>query len=504
MAGTSRSGASTPRPTEVDVLVIGAGISGIGVAHHLATLRPGQTFAVLESRAEIGGTWSLFRYPGVRSDSDMPTFGYGFRPWPHRTTIAEGRTILEYLRDTIDEADIGEHLHFGHRVTAADFDSATGHWTVTTEVAGSGATAVFVSRFLFLGTGYYDYESAHTPDFPGAEAFEGQVIHPQFWPEDLDYQGKRVVVIGSGATAITLVPSMAKYARHVTMLQRSPSYVLTIPADDAIGAALRTLLGPERAYRLVRRRNIALHRILFRLCRRLPKLMRRALIGHVRSRLPRHFDVDTHFSPRYNPWDQRLCMTPNGELFRTIASGQASVVTDHIARFTRDGILLESGQELAADLIVTATGLRTLPFGQVALSVDGAPVHLPDRVAFKAMMLSGVPNLAYAIGYSNISWTLKVDLVAEHLCRLLDHMDTHGYDVVEPVLDDSAGTERLPLLDLDAGYVQRGIDDFPSAGAAGPWTLAHAYEADVDRLRHGPVEDPALRFTTVPRPARVG
>ncbi|GAA4697679.1 NAD(P)/FAD-dependent oxidoreductase [Pseudonocardia yuanmonensis] len=485
----------------VDVLVVGAGISGIGMAHHLRARRPSTSFAVVEARSVIGGTWSLFRYPGIRSDSDMPTFGYGFRPWPHRATIAAGGSILAYLRDTVDEADLAQHIHLGHRVTAADFDTHTGRWTVTTRV-GDG-TATFVARFLFLGTGYYDYDRAHVPEFRGVSDFRGAVVHPQFWPEDLDYHGKRVVVIGSGATAVTLVPTLAERAAHVVMLQRSPSYVLSIPAEDRVGAALRVLLGPERAHRLVRRRNIALSRGLFRACRRFPRLMHRVLVASVRSRLPRHFDVDTHFRPRYDPWDQRLCMAPDGDLFRALSSGRASVVTDRIDRFTPTGVQLESGQHLAADVVVTATGLDMLAFGRIALSVDGKRVDVADRVAFKSMMLSGVPNLAFALGYSNISWTLKVDLVAEHLCRLLDHMDAHGHDVVEPVHEDP-DAERHPLLDLSAGYVARGIAAFPKAGGSGPWTQAHAYEQDVKRLRHGPVEDPALRFRATAPLVQVG
>lgn len=489
----------TGSSTDVDVLIVGAGISGIGTAHHLATRRPGTSFAILEGRDEIGGTWSLFRYPGVRSDSDMPTFGYGFKPWPHRRAIADGHTIVDYLRRAVADDGIGRHIRFGHKVIGADFDTRTARWTVTART-GDGATAVVTSRFLFLGTGYYDYDSGFTPEFAGVEDFRGRVVHPQFWPDDLDYTGKRVVVIGSGATAVTLVPAMADRAGHVTMLQRSPSYVLSVPAVDVVATALTWVLGPERAHRIVRRKNIAQARGLYKACMRAPTLMRKLLIAQVRARLPRHFDVDTHFTPRYNPWDQRLCMVPDGDLFATLSSGRASVVTDAITRFTPDGVLLESGQELAADVIVTATGLSMLPFGRIGLSVDEQPVHLPDRVAFKAMMVSGVPNLAYALGYSNISWTLKIDLVAEHLCRLLDHMDAHGYDTVEPVLDDP-GMARSPLLDLDAGYVRRGISAFPHAGDSGPWTAAHAYETDVERLRDGPVEDPALRFAAVRIPA---
>lgn len=478
--------------TDFDVLIVGAGISGIGAAYHLKTRRPGTSFAVLEGRDSIGGTWSLFQYPGIRSDSDMPTFGYSFKPWTHRKSIADGHIIMDYLQQTVSENGLAEHIRFGYRVQRADFDSSEGRWTVTAQ-SGSDTTT-FTARFLFMGTGYYDYEAGYTPEFSGVEDFEGQVIHPQHWPEDLDYSGKRVVVIGSGATAVTLIPSMADKTSHITMLQRSPSYVFSIPAEDAIANTLNKLLGHDRAYQVVRRKNIALARGMFKACKRAPKLMRRLLIANVARQLPKHFDVDTHFSPRYDPWDQRLCMVPNGDLFKTISSGKASIVTDRIVRFTKTGLLLESGQELAADIIVTATGLNMCAFGKIQLSVDGKPVHLPDKTIYKAMMLSGVPNLAFAVGYTNISWTLKVDLVCEHFCRLLDYMDEHGYAIVEPVLDDP-NMERVPAMDMSSGYVQRGIAKFPRGGTRGPWAFKHAYEMDAERLREGPVEDEALRFT---------
>lgn len=482
--------------TDFDVLIVGAGISGIGAAYHLKTRRPGTSFVVLEAHDSIGGTWWLHRYPGIRSDSDMPTFGYSFKPWTHRKSIADGHIILDYLQQTVTENGLGEHIRFGYRVLTAEFSSAEARWTVTAQQSGTGETTTFTARFLFLGTGYYDHEAGFSPEFAGVEDFEGQLIHPQHWPTDLDYTGKRVVVIGSGATAVTLIPSMADKVGHITMLQRSPSYVFSIPAEDPLANTLNRVLGHDRAYKIVRRKNIAMSRGMFKACKRAPKLMRRLLIANVRRQLPKHFDVDTHFTPRYDPWDQRLCMVPNGDLFKAISSGKASVVTDRIARFTKTGILLESGQELAADIVVTATGLNMSPFGKIALSVDGQQVHLPDTTIYKAMMLSGVPNLAFAVGYTNISWTLKVDLVCEHFCRLLDYMGAHGYGTVEPVLDDP-DMKRVPAMDMSSGYVQRGIAKFPRGGTKGPWAFKHAYELDAERLREGPVEDDALKFTRV-------
>lgn len=479
---------------DVDVLIVGAGISGIGAAYHLKTRRPGTSFVVLEAHDSIGGTWNLFQYPGIRSDSDMPTFGYSFKPWTHRKSIADGHVILDYLQQTVTENGLGEHIRFGYRVLDAEFDSQQGRWTVTAAHDDSDETTIFTARFLFLGTGYYDHEAGFAPEFSGAADFQGELIHPQHWPADLDYTGKRVVVIGSGATAVTLIPSMADKVGHITMLQRSPSYVFSIPAEDPIANALNKVLSHDRAYKIVRRKNIAVSRGLFKACQRAPKLMRTLLIANVRRQLPKHFDVDTHFTPRYDPWDQRLCMVPNGDLFKAISSGKASVVTDRIVRFTPTGIRLESGQELVADIIVTATGLNMVPFGRIQLSVDGQQVHLPETTIYKTMMLSGVPNLAFAVGYTNISWTLKVDLVCEHFCRLLDYMDAHGHGTVEPVLDDP-DMERVPAMDLSSGYVQRAIAAFPRGGTDGPWAFKHAYEMDAERLRDGPVEDGALRFT---------
>jgi len=493
---------SETAPRDFDVLIVGAGISGIGTAYHLKTRAPGKTFAILEGRDAIGGTWDLFRYPGIRSDSDMPTFGFGFKPWTHKKSIAEAHLILDYLQETVSENGLDTHIRFGHRVVSAEFSSPTGRWTVTARRSGSDETVEFTARYLFSGTGYYDYESGYTPDFEGVEDFAGQIVHPQHWPEDLDYTGKRVVIIGSGATAVTLVPSMCGKAEHVTMLQRSPGYVLSLPAADAIANTLNRVLGPQRAYPIIRRKNVLVQRAIFKLCRRFPKLMRRLLMADVRRRLPKGYDVDTHFSPSYDPWDQRLCMVPDGDLFKAISSGGASVVTDRIDRFTPSGIRLASGRHIDADIVVTATGLNLRPLGGIALTVDGQPVDTAQTTVYKSMMLSGVPNFVFAFGYTNSSWTLKVDLICEHFCRLLEHMDTHGHTTVAPVLDDP-DMERVPMLDLSAGYVQRRIASFPRAGTRGPWTMAMAYEQDVERLREGPVADPALQFATN-RPASIG
>jgi cation diffusion facilitator CzcD-associated flavoprotein CzcO len=489
---------ATPDPqtpsatTHFDVLIVGAGISGIGAAYHLKTRLPGKTFAILEGRDAIGGTWDLFRYPGIRSDSDLHTFGYEFKPWTDDDAIAGADKILAYLQETLDENDLAGHIRFGHRILGADWSSRAARWTVRAQRTATGEVVELTCGALFAATGYYDYEAGFTPDFEGRDDFAGQVIHPQQWPEDLDYSGKRVVVIGSGATAVTLIPAMADAAEHVTMLQRSPSYVMSLPAKDPIANGLRRVLPERAAYRLTRLMNIWRQRFIYNLSRRRPQLVRRAIRAMTKAQLPAGYPVDTHFKPRYNPWDERLCAVPDGDLFKAIRRGQASVVTDHIARFTERGILLQSGTELEADIIVTATGLNLLAFGGMELNVDGKPVVLGDCLAYKSMMLSGVPNFAFSVGYTNSSWTLKVDLVCEHFCRLLEHMDARGVDTVLPVADDAV--ERRPLLDFNAGYVQRAIDRFPKQGTSGPWTVAMSVKADRARLRRGPVEDAALRF----------
>lgn len=470
----------------VDVVIVGAGLSGIGAAHYLQDRLPGWTYAVLEAREAIGGTWDLFRYPGVRSDSDMQTLGYRFRPWTAAEAIADGPAILEYVRDTAREAGIDERVRFGHRVRRASW--ADGRWTV--EIEGREPIAC---RFLYVCGGYYRYDAGYLPEFPEADAFRGEIIHPQFWPEDFDYTGKRVVVIGSGATAVTLVPAMTEQAAHVTMLQRSPSYILSIPTRDPLAIKLRNLLGDRRGYQVTRWKNVAVSTLVYQLSQRFPRLMRRLLRKFVTARLPAGFDVDLHFNPTYGPWDQRLCLVPDGDLFRVLRHGKASMVTDRIERFTEDGIALASGKTLEADVIVTATGLNMQAFGGIELVVDGAPVHLPDHLAYKGLMLSRVPNFAFTIGYTNASWTLKADLVAEFVCRVLAHMDEQGHTVCTPV--DDGHVERRPLLDFQAGYVQRSLHLFPKAGAKAPWRLGMNYAADVLTLRHGSLDDGALHFS---------
>ena len=489
--GARSMSTATTSTTDVDVLIVGAGISGIGMACHLKQRLPHKTFAVLEGRDAIGGTWDLFRYPGIRSDSDLHTFGYEFKPWTSENAIAGADEILAYLREAVAEHDVAAHIRFGHKVLGADWSSEDARWTV--HVEHDGEPSDITCRFLFGATGYYDYEAGHTPHFEGRDEFAGEIVHPQHWPEDLDYAGRRVVVIGSGATAVTLIPAMAGDAAHVTMLQRSPSYVMTLPAQDPIANGLRRLLPDATAYRLTRRINIARQRFIYGLSRRRPQLARRLIRWMTERQLPAGYPVDTHFKPRYNPWDERLCAVPDGDLFKAISEGKASVVTDRIARFTPGGILLESGTELPADVIVTATGLNLRALGGIRMTVDGAAVDVNDTTVYKSMMLSGVPNFAFAFGYTNSSWTLKVDLVCEHLCRMLALMDAQGYDRVEPVADDPT-LQLRPFLDFNAGYVKRAIDLFPKQGSHGPWTVEMSFAADRARLRNGPVEDTALRF----------
>lgn len=481
----------------VDVLIVGAGLSGIGAAVHLQNDCPQKTYAIFEARDTIGGTWDLFRYPGIRSDSDMYTLGYRFRPWTQAKAIADGPSILDYVRQTAREHGIERHIRFRHRVVRASWSSADARWTVEAERGPDREIVRIACNFLYLCAGYYNYERGYTPDFAGVQDFKGRIVHPQHWPEDLDYSGKRVVVIGSGATAVTLVPAMAETAAHVTMLQRSPSYVMSLPSRDLIADALRRVLPSKAAYALVRWKNVLLSILFFQLSRRYPELVKKLLRKGVRTALGRDFDVDTHFKPRYNPWDQRVCFVPDADLFKAIRCGRASIVTDHIERFTDSGIRLASGKELKADIIVTATGLELKLLGGTELIVDGQRIDLSKTLTYKGMMCSGVPNMAFAIGYTNASWTLKCDLTSAYLCRLLNHMDRMDYRQCTPRNTDPSVTE-LPLIDFSSGYVQRAIDRFPKQGSKTPWRLHQNYVRDLLALRYGPVDDAAMEFS---RPA---
>jgi cation diffusion facilitator CzcD-associated flavoprotein CzcO len=488
---------STQTPVEhLDVLVVGAGISGIGAGRYLKAELPATSFAILEARAASGGTWDLFRYPGIRSDSDLHTFGYEFKPWRDEQAIADAPRILAYLRETITENGLDTHIRYHHRVLAASWSTADARWTVDVERTDTGERLQLSAGWLFCAGGYYRYDEGFTPVFPGRERFRGPIVHPQHWPEDLEYAGKRVLVIGSGATAVTLVPAMAETAGHVTMLQRTPSYVMPVPRNDALADRLRALLGEERAFALTRRKNIARGIGIWKFCQRYPRAARRLIRWVNTKQLPEGYPVDEHFNPPYDPWDQRLCAVPDGDLFRAIRNGTADVVTDRIETFTEDGVLLASGRELRADVIVTATGLNVQAIGGISLTVDGEPVHLPDTVAYKGMMLSGVPNFVLAIGYTNSSWTLKIGLLCEHFCRLLAYMDAHGYDVARPEPSDPDMPTR-PFLDFAAGYIQRAVDQLPRQGDRMPWLTSMDYHSDAKLLRADSVLDPELHFARV-------
>jgi cation diffusion facilitator CzcD-associated flavoprotein CzcO len=481
-------------PEHLDVLIVGAGLSGVGAAWHLQDRSPRKSYAILETRDQLGGTWDLFRYPGIRSDSDMHTLGYRFKPWTASKSISDGASILDYVRQTAREHGIDERIRYRHRVIAAEWSSEEAHWTVEAERTDTGETVRLTCNFLWTCSGYYRYDEGYTPEFEGVERFAGPVVHPQHWPEDLDYSGKKVVVIGSGATAVTLVPSMAKEAEHVTMLQRSPTYIASLPAEDPIATRLRRRLPERAAYAVVRWKNVLIQAAFYQLSRRRPELIKRWIRKGVVRSLPPGYDVDKHFKPKYNPWDQRMCLVPDGDLFRAISKGEASVVTDKIATFTEGGIELESGKQLEADVVVTATGLNLLFIGGMRLAVDGEEVDLPSKMTYKGMMLSGVPNCAFTVGYTNASWTLKADLTSEYVCRLLNHMDAHGYRRCVPEVDPSV-TEQ-PLLDFTSGYVQRSLHQFPKQGSKEPWKLRQNYALDIRTIRRGPIDDGAMQFFT--------
>jgi monooxygenase len=489
------------RNEHVDVLIVGAGLSGVGAACHLRMKCPGKTFAILEARDAIGGTWDLFRYPGVRSDSDMFTLGYSFRPWKQAKSIADGPAIRSYINETANDYGVRDAIRLNHRVVSADWASEEARWTVEVARTDTGETVQMTCSFLYACTGYYRYDEGFTPEFPGRERFKGEIIHPQHWPEGYDYSGKRLVVIGSGATAVTLVPAMADRAAHVTMLQRSPSYVVSLPGRDPLARLLRRVLPTKVVYPIVRWKNVLIAMAFFQLSRRRPQFVKGLIRRSIERQLPEGYDVETHFRPRYNPWDQRVCLVPDGDLFEVLSDGRASIMTGRIETFTETGIDLTSGEELAADVIITATGLDLLALGGMSLTVDGELVALPDKVAYKGMMLSGVPNLAVALGYTNASWTLKCDLCSHYVCRLLNFMDEHGYDQCMP-LEPDPSLPREPFIDFNSGYVVRAIHKFPKQGPDHPWRLYQNYPRDVRLLKHGELQDDGIAFSRAPSPER--
>jgi monooxygenase len=473
----------------LDVLIVGAGLSGIGAAYRLQTQSPDGSYAILEARDAIGGTWDLFRYPGIRSDSDMFTLGFPFHPWTAAKAIADGPSILEYLQETASTYGIDKHIRFGERVVRAEWSSADAQWSVET-----GETS-YTCSFLYVCSGYYDYDSGYVVDFPGLNEFEGRVVHPQQWPDDLDYSGQRVVIIGSGATAVTLVPAMARTAAHVTMLQRSPSYVASRPAHDAFSDRLRAVLPEKLAHHLIRGKNVALSSALYSAFRKWPAHATWLLNNMVARELPDSVPLDPHFTPRYKPWDQRLCLVPDADLFKVLRDGSATVVTDEIETFTPTGLRLRSGQELDADLVVTATGLQMVALGKIQLTVDGRSVQPQDTFVYKGMMLSGVPNLAWCIGYTNNSWTLRSDLTSHYVCRLLNHLAATGTSICVPEVDPAEyDAPPRPVVDLSSGYIRRAAGILPRQGSSGPWRLRQNYPRDLLSLRLSPVTDGTMRF----------
>ena len=476
----------------LDVLIVGAGISGIGCAYHIQKKCPDLSYSIIEARGDLGGTWDLFKYPGIRSDSDLFTFGYEFKPWKEKKAIADGRSIKAYVEETAAENGIKERIRFLTRVVDINWQSDKNYWRVTLKSEESGQHEHIAARWIFNASGYYRYDKGYAPHFKGQTQFNGQIVHPQHWPEDLDYENKRVVVIGSGATAVTLVPALAKSASHVTMLQRTPSYVLPVPVDDPIAKHLRAWFSEDTAFKAARWFNIAKQRWVYAFSQRFPHRARKIIRSLNAKMLPEGYPVDIHFNPPYNPWEQRLCAVPGGDLFESISKGKASVATDTIETFTETGIKLDSGQHIEADIIVTATGLNLLPLGGIVPKIDGEAISLPECVTYKGMLLSGVPNFAIAVGYTASSWTLKIGLLCEHFTRLLNHMEEHGFTQCTPVADPNMETQ--PLLNFGAGYIQRSLEQLPRQGMQFPWSMSFNYAQDVKIFRKGRVDDPALKF----------
>lgn len=479
-----------------DVVIVGAGLSGIGAAHHLATKCPDRSFVILEGRSDIGGTWNLFRYPGVRSDSDMHTLGYSFKPWTHEKSIADGPSIMEYLRETVAENRIAEKIRFGTLVKSASWSTPTARWTLTATDVRSGASTTVTCNFLFMCSGYYSYKKGHEPEFPGRDRFRGAVVHPQRWPEDLDYAGQRVVVIGSGATAVTLVPAMAERASKVTMLQRTPTWMASRSDIDKFANTLRRFLPGRLAYAITRLRNTTFQQIVYQRTRTHPEKVRAILLEQIRKELPEGFDIDRHFTPPYDPWDQRLCLVPNSDFFRAIKAGKVDVVTDKILTWTESGIDLVSGEHLEADVIVTATGLELVTLGEMEFSVDGNPVDFSKTWTYKGLAYSGVPNLVSTFGYINASWTLRADLTSEYVCRLLKHMSESGSRICTPTLrsSDAAMPERRWIEDFSAGYMERVMHLFPRQGDREPWINPQNFKRDKKMFRKSPIDDGVMVF----------
>jgi len=473
-----------------DVLIVGAGLSGVGAAYHLQKKSPGTSYAILEAREAMGGTWDLFRYPGIRSDSDMHTLGFNFKPWEERKAIADGPAIRKYINDTATENGIDKNIRYGHKVIRSSWDSAQARWTVEVEIDGKPQT--LTCKFLHMCSGYYNYDHGYTPEFAGADDFKGTMVHPQLWPEDLDYSGKKVVVIGSGATAMTLVPAMTDKAAQVTMLQRSPTYVVSRPAEDKFALRLRKFLPGKLAYGLTRWRNVLMQLFFFNMARKRPEKVKEGILKQVREELGDDYDVDKHFTPSYNPWDERLCLVPDGDLFEAIKSEKAVVVTDHIDTFVEGGIKLKSGDVLDADIIVTATGLDLQFVGGMEVVVDGRVMVFGDLINYKGCMVSDIPNMVTVFGYTNASWTLRADLTSEYMCRLVNLMEKENYVEVRPVADGVTADEDF--LDFSSGYVQRAVSRFPKRGSEQPWVLNQNYAKDIMLMRHGKIDDGALVF----------
>jgi monooxygenase len=486
-----------------DVVVVGAGISGIGAGYFLQRDCPNKSFVILEGRESLGGTWDLFRYPGVRSDSDMHTLGYSFKPWTAEKSIADGPSILSYLNETVDQYALRQKIRFNTLVTAASWSSGTATWMLTATNSATNSAVTYTCNYLYMCSGYYSYKEGFTPEFPGIDSFRGTVVHPQKWPNNLDYAGKRVVVIGSGATAMTLVPAMAASANHVVMLQRSPTYVVSRPDKDSLALTLRKFLPEKVAYSVTRWKNTTLQQFVYKRTRTKPEQVKEALLKGVREALGDNYDVDTHFTPSYNPWDQRLCLVPNGDLFESIKDGKASVVTDHIARFDETGIQLQSGNRIDADIIVTATGLNLVTLGEMSFSVDGQTVDFSQTWSYKGCAYSDVPNLASSFGYINASWTLRADLTCEYVCRLLNHMDKTGTNICTPRLRESdQGMPERPWIDnFSAGYMQRVMHQFPKQGDREPWINPQNYKRDKKMFRDSPIVDGVMAFEKCRQPA---